>query len=518
MNRTQTLNSAPSTPVVRIRNSARNLLAGAVAFGVAGGIATPVFLSSQTAALADPVRVEGAEIIPGFSDVVSVVSPAVVSVRVQGAATPQRRDRSERRGNDRNQVPEQFRGTPFEDFFRNFGERGQQFGQRERQQQPRFRASQGSGFFISEDGLVVTNNHVVAGGDEFTIVLNGGEEIEAELIGTDPRTDLAVLKAKEDRDYTYVDFADETGARVGDWVVAVGNPFGLGGTVTAGIVSGIGRDIGSGPYDDFLQIDAAVNRGNSGGPAFNLSGEVVGVNTAIFSPSGGNVGIAFAIPASTTRAVVAELIESGAVERGWLGVQIQPVTDELAEAVGLEDAQGAIVADATEDGPAEAAGLETGDIVLSVNDQQIDGPKDLATTIAAFDPGTIADILIWRDGESQTIAVELGELPDASAQLASLRGQGSQNLDKMEDMGLDLTNGPDGDLVIENVDPSSEAARRGFRPGDVVEKVNGSAVNSVGDVAQAIAAAEEAGRDVVLFQLRNERGTRFSTLPVEDAG
>ncbi|MEN0088403.1 MAG: Do family serine endopeptidase, partial [Pseudomonadota bacterium] len=474
MNRTHTKNPANSS---RLRARTRNLLAGAVAFGVAGGIAVPAYLSGPTAALADPVRVEGAQIIPGFSEVVSVVSPAVVSVRVEGRTQPQRRDRSERRNDRRNPVPEQFRGTPFEDFFRNFGERGQQFGQRDRQQQPRFRASQGSGFFISEDGLIVTNNHVVAGGTDFTIVLNDGEEIEAELIGTDPRTDLAVLRATEERDYTYVDFADKTGARVGDWVVAVGNPFGLGGTVTAGIVSGIGRDIGSGPYDDFLQIDAAVNRGNSGGPAFNLSGEVVGVNTAIFSPSGGNVGIAFAIPASTTRAVVAELIESGAVERGWLGVQIQPVTDELAQAVGLEDAMGAIVADATEDGPAEAAGLLTGDIVLSVNDQQIEDPKDLATTIAGFDPGSTADIQIWRDGESQTVAVELGELPDAPMQRASLGSSGAEDMDKMEDMGLALSRNDDGELVIDDIDPSSEAARRGFRPGDVVEKVNGTNVN-----------------------------------------
>ncbi|MEO0498098.1 MAG: Do family serine endopeptidase [Pseudomonadota bacterium] len=515
MNRTQIPHTSAAN---RFRISTRNLLAGAVAFGVAGGIATPAFLSTVNPALADPVRVEGAQVVPGFSEVVSVVSPAVVSVRVEGRAAPQRRDRSERRSERRNPVPEQFRGTPFEDFFRDFGDRGEQFSQRQRPQQPRFRASQGSGFFISEDGLVVTNNHVVAGGDQFTIVLNDGEEIEAELIGTDPRTDLAVLKAKQERDYVYVDFADQTGARVGDWVVAVGNPFGLGGTVTAGIVSGIGRDIGSGPYDDFLQIDAAVNRGNSGGPAFNLSGEVIGVNTAIFSPSGGNVGIAFAIPASTTKAVVAELVENGAVERGWLGVQIQPVTEELAEAVGLEDAIGAIVADATEDGPAEVAGLETGDIVLSVNDQQIENPKDLATTIAAFDPGSTADIQVWRDGASKTIAVELGELPDASVQRAALGERGSQNLEKMEDMGLDLMRGDGGELVIENVDPSSEAARRGFRQGDIVEKVNGTDVSNVNEVAAAVAAAAEAGRDVVLFQLRNERGTRFSTLPIEDAG
>ncbi|MEO0636997.1 MAG: Do family serine endopeptidase [Pseudomonadota bacterium] len=515
MNRTQ---QTPVSNPNRFRSTTRNLLAGAVAFGVAGGIATPAFLSGQTSALADPVRVDGAQIIPGFSEVVSVVSPAVVSVRVEGRSQPQRRDRSERRNERRNQIPEQFRGTPFEDFFRDFGDRGQQFGQRDRRQQPRFRASQGSGFFISEDGLVVTNNHVVAGGTDFTIVLNDGEEIEAELIGTDPRTDLAVLKATEEREFTYVDFADEMGARVGDWVVAVGNPFGLGGTVTAGIVSGIGRDIGSGPYDDFLQIDAAVNRGNSGGPAFNLSGEVVGVNTAIFSPSGGNVGIAFAIPASTTKAVVAELIDNGAVERGWLGVQIQPVTDELAEAVGLQEALGAIVADATADGPAEAAGMRTGDIVLSVNDQQIEDPKDLATTIAAFDPGSTADIQIWRDGESQVIAVELGELPDAPMQRASLRGSGADDLEKMEDMGLALTRGEGGDLVIDDIDPSSEAARRGFRPGDVVEKVNGTSVSTVRDVAEAVAAAKDAGREVVLFQLRSERGTRFSTLPTGQAG
>jgi serine protease Do len=482
------------------KKTTRNLLAGAVAFGIAGGLATPAYFNAQSQALADPVRVEGAAAVPGFADVVSIVSPAVVSVRVEGI---ERRSRG-------NEIPEQFRGTPFEDFFNNRrGNRGE-----ERRAPRRFGASQGSGFFISEDGFVVTNNHVVEGGKDFTVVLNDGTELSADLIGTDPRTDLAVLKVTEGGDFTYVDFAEETGARVGDWVVAVGNPFGLGGTVTAGIVSGLGRDIGSGPYDDFLQIDAAVNRGNSGGPAFNLSGEVVGVNTAIFSPSGGNVGIAFAIPASTTKAVVADLIKNGAVERGWLGVSIQPVTDELAEAVGLAEASGAIIASASPDGPADEAGLKTGDIVLSVNDESIESPKDLATFIAALEPGSDADLTIWRDGNSESLAVKLGELP-APDVLAAATGPAEAESQSMDDLGLAIERGPDG-IIVTDVIPGSEAANRGFRSGDVIEKVNGQDVRNLRDVGEGLEAAKDAGRDSVLFQLRNERGTRFTTLPLTD--
>ena len=492
-------------------NSPKTLATTALAVAMLGGMALPAYFNSPTPAFADAVKVEGAVQIPSFADVVSVVSPAVVSVQVEGA---RRVARTNERG--RNRVPEQFRGSPFERFFEERG-RGNRDDRRRGQRRG---SSQGSGFFISDDGYVVTNNHVVENGTKFTVVMNDGTKLDADLIGTDPRTDLAVLKVQEKRDFTYVDFADEKDIRVGDWAVAVGNPFGLGGTVTAGIVSARGRDIGSGPYDDFLQIDAAVNRGNSGGPTFNLNGEVIGVNTAIFSPSGGNVGIAFAIPATTTVEVVDELIDNGAVKRGWLGVRIQPVTNDVAEALGLELAKGAIIADANPEGPAFDAGLKAGDIVLSVNDETIDDPKDLATTIAEIDPGSDASLLVWRDGQSKNLTVKLGELPEAAQLNASISPKAPEpkTMEKMGDLGLELTTGPDGKVVIADVAPDSDAARKGFRSGDTVTAINGALVANIKDVGKAVAAAEKAGRIAVLFQLQGERGTRFIALPTQNKG
>ena len=305
---------------------------------------------------------------------------------------------------------------PFKRFFegprgeRQFGDRPNRRDRGDRRNPRRYGSSQGSGFFVSEDGYIVTNHHVVKGGSEFTVVMNDGVEIDAKLIGTDPKTDLAVLKVESKDKFTYVSFSEKK-SRVGEWVVAVGNPFGLGGTVTAGIVSASGRDIGSGPYDDFIQIDAAVNKGNSGGPAFNLNGEVIGVNTAIFSPSGGNVGIAFAISAKTSQEVIGDLIKNGSVTRGWLGVQIQPVNQDIAESLGLEKAGGAIVADAQDDGPAAKAGIMNGDVILEVDGKAIKGPKELAKTIAAYEPDQTAKLTVFRDGKRQDIDVKLGLLP-----------------------------------------------------------------------------------------------------------
>jgi serine protease Do len=337
--------------------------------------------------------------------------------------------------------------------------------------------AQGSGFFVSEDGYLVTNNHVVDGGSEFTIVMDDGTELNAKLVGTDPRTDLAVLKVDADRKFTYVAFADDAKVRVGDWVVAVGNPFGLGGTVTAGIISARGRDIGAGPYDDFLQIDAAVNRGNSGGPAFNLSGEVVGVNTAIFSPSGGNVGIAFAIPASVAQNIVQELIKDGSIERGWLGVQIQPVTKDIADSLGLDEDKGALVASVQDGSPAETAGLKAGDVVIAVDGKTVESPRELARMIAGYDPDKQVDVTLWRNGESKQVNVKLGELPKAD-QLASAepsapdQGQ-TQEESSLADFGMTVTKAENGDgLLVTDVDPGSNADEHGIRAGDVILSVN----------------------------------------------
>jgi serine protease Do len=334
-------------------------------------------------------------------------------------------------------------------------------------------------------------------------------------VGTDPRTDLAVLKVDDDRKFTYVAFADNGQVRVGDWVVAVGNPFGLGGTVTAGIVSARGRDIGAGPYDDFIQIDAAVNRGNSGGPAFNLNGEVVGVNTAIFSPSGGNVGIAFAIPASTAKDVVSRLIEDGVVERGWLGVQIQPITKDIADSLGLEKTSGALISEAQADGPARAAGIRAGDVITKVAGKDIASPRELARMIGNMDPGTDVEVTLWRNGKTQTVEVKLGELPGTEQQAAVQTPEAQGGPSVIENFGLTVTPAEDGNgLVVTAVDPDGDAAERGIQAGDVIVAVNSREVKSAADVEKAVDEASNAGRNAVLLQVQRENTNRFVALPV----
>ena len=295
--------------------------------------------------------------------------------------------------------------------------------------------AQGSGFFISADGYVVTNNHVVEHAKEVTVTTADGKTIPARIVGTDPKTDLALLKVKEGSDYPYVSFASQD-PRVGDWVIAVGNPFGLGGTVTAGIVSARGRDIGAGPYDDFLQIDAPVNHGNSGGPTFNAEGEVVGVNTAIFSPSGGSVGIGFAIASDVAKNVVQSLKEDGKVARGWLGVQIQPVTQDIADSLGLKETKGALIAKSEKDSPAAAAGLKDGDVIAAVNGEPVADAHDLARKIAALGPKKEADLSIIRNGSPQTVKVMLGSQPDDKQ--AKADGPEQPSKDAMAKYGMTL--------------------------------------------------------------------------------
>ncbi|MCC5977541.1 MAG: trypsin-like peptidase domain-containing protein [Salinarimonas sp.] len=402
-------------------------IAGAVALGalVAGSGIGIVGTYSQ--ADAEPLRLEQPVQMPSFADVVERVSPAVVSVRVTIERDEAERSETQRgrRGGQPGGPGQQFGmpdiepDHPLYEFFRRFEEFGFGFGPGQRgeepapQRPPRRAASQGSGFFISEDGYVVTNHHVVRNATTVEVSLGDGETFEAEVVGNDPRTDLALLKIDApDHEFPYVALADDR-SRIGDWVVAIGNPFGLGGTVTAGIISAEARDIGAGPYDEFLQIDAPINRGNSGGPTFNLSGEVVGVNTAIFSPSGGNVGIAFAIPAHVTSNVVAALMEQGEVIRGYLGVQIQPVSEDIAEAMGRDNTRGALVAQPQPDSPAADAGLESGDIILSVDGESIADHRALSRRIADIPPGTTILLEVVRRGEVQEISVEIGRLTDA---------------------------------------------------------------------------------------------------------
>ncbi|TIL27637.1 MAG: Do family serine endopeptidase [Mesorhizobium sp.] len=508
------MNIAPSSyPRTRKRlmaAAASVAIAGAIGFGAVATVTAPV--------LAEAVRVEAPQ-VPSFADVVERVSPAVVSVRVKA--------KIESTADDGSDLPDGFGNLPddpqlrrFFREFRGFGDQGGQdgmrrFGRRDQNRQPR-PVAQGSGFFISEDGYLVTNNHVVGDGSSFTVVMHDGKELDAKLVGTDPRTDLAVLKVEGDGKFTYVDFADDSKVRVGDWVVAVGNPFGLGGTVTAGIVSARGRDIGAGPYDDFIQIDASVNRGNSGGPTFNLNGQVVGINTAIFSPSGGSVGIAFDIPASTAKAVVQDLMKDGTVQRGWLGVEIQPVTSEIAESLGLKSDKGALVSSAQNDGPGKKAGISAGDVITQVDGKDVASPKELARLIGAYQPGKPVEVTLWRDGKSGTVKVDLGTLPSSDKQAsADQQPSAPPKADTLADLGLTVTRSDDGKgLVVTDVDPDSDAADRGIQPGDVITSVNSTEVNGTDDVAKAMADAAKSGRKAVLMQITRDDSNRFVALPV----
>jgi serine protease Do len=497
----------------RIRNA---LLASVFTLGLAG--AGGALLTDNQVAVAQPV--ETPAIAPtDFTAVIETVKPAVVGVQVKNEAEQvANRDMPNfgRGMPDLENVPPELR-----EFFRQFGgPRG--FGNEDDNGMPqrprRDGMSQGSGFFVSEDGYVVTNNHVVEDGDGIVVITDDGRELDAELIGTDDRTDLALLKV-EGNDFTYVKLAQDA-PKVGQWVIAIGNPFGLGGTVTAGIISADGRDIGAGPYDNFLQIDAPVNRGNSGGPTFNTRGEVIGVNTAIFSPSGGNVGIAFAIPAATVQEIVNDLKEDGEVTRGWLGVQIQPVTADIAESLGVDQTEGAIVADAQAGSPADKAGIEAGDIITKVNGTAVKGPKELSQTIAAFEPQEKITVTVVRGGDEQDIEVTLGDLKELDrTQQANAQPESTPDEAKpetLEGLGVAVEKNPDGDgVVVTEVDADSPAADKGLEKGDVIVSIGGKAVTDVADVESGIAAAKEQGRGAVLLKVQGENGARFVGVPFE---
>src|SRR5450432_1794790 len=352
----------------------------------------------------------------GFADIVERVKPSVISVRVNINEKVASKD-----DNNNNDDASPFQpGSPMERFFRRFGgPDGLPPGMRGGPRGGRGAVTgQGSGFFISADGYAVTNNHVVDGADKVEVTTDDGKTYTAKVIGTDARTDVALIKVEGGSNFPFAKLSDGK-PRIGDWVLAVGNPFGLGGTVTAGIVSASGRDIGNGPYDDFIQIDAPVNKGNSGGPAFNTEGEVMGVNTAIYSPSGGSVGIAFSIPASTVKTVIAQLKDKGSVSRGWIGVQIQPVTADIADSLGLKKAEGALVAEPQANGPAAKAGIESGDIITAVNGDQVKDARDLAKKIGALAPKVTVKLAVVHKGSEKTLSLTLGELPNAKEARAS---------------------------------------------------------------------------------------------------
>jgi len=492
-----------------------SFLFGAVALGalVAAGAIEGVLLP-PTAAIAQsaPAPVLAAPGQASFADIVDKVKPAVVSVRVKIAA--------EAMSDEDGPAMENFdMPEGMEKFFRRFQHEN---GQRGARPQPRrFGEAQGSGFFVSKDGYIVTNNHVVEKGAQVQVTTDEGKTLTAKVIGTDPKTDLALLKTEESGPFPFVSFAAKS-PRVGDWVIAVGNPFGLGGTVTAGIVSARGRDIGAGPYDDFIQIDAPVNKGNSGGPTFNLAGEVVGVNTAIASPSGGSVGIAFAIPSESAQKIVGEIKDKGSVARGYLGVQIQPVTQDIADGIGLDKAEGALVARVEESSPAGSAGVKTGDVVLGVNGKPVKDARELSRDIAGMQPGAKADLQVWRGGKARGVEVKLGRLPGDKT--AALRGDnGEEHGADVTKLGLSLApaasvGGVDGKgVVVTGVEPGSTAEEKGLKSGDVIAEVSGHAVETPADVRKAIAESRKDGKKAVLFRLDGKQGSRFVALPVPTA-
>jgi len=443
----------------------------------------------------------------GFADLVARVKPAVISVRVRMNESAQ--TSSLNQDND-NTMP--FRqGSPLDRFLRQFG-----FGNlpNAMPQMPRSVAGEGSGFFISADGYAVTNNHVINNAKSVQVITDDGRTLPAKVIGTDPYTDLAVIKV-DGHNFPFVEFSDRD-PRIGDWVIAVGNPFGLGGTVTAGVVSARGRDIGSGPYDDFIQIDAPMNRGNSGGPAFDIDGNVIGVNTAIYSPSGGSVGIGFDIPGDTAKMVVAQLKDHGHVTRGWIGVSIQPVTADIADSLGMKKVEGAIVDEPQVGSPAAKVGILAGDVITAVDGKDVKDAHDLARRIAAMAPGTLIKLGMLHNGQEKTVSLTLGQLPDQRQARAGARSTAESGSPQL---GLTLAPASDGNrgVVVTAVDPNGPAADRGVKEGDVILDIAGKAVSDPADVRQQLTDLRKEGRHAALMRMKSGDSTKFVAVPLGSA-
>jgi serine protease Do len=492
------------------------LLAGSIlGLGAAAFLAAPDLNLSGAHAQNLTEQAHKTQAPTGFADIVEKVKPAVISVRVRidgGAQTE---------GLGGNDVPPGLR-----EFFRRFGMPNGPGGQDDQGGSPRsgghnMITGQGSGFFISGDGYAVTNNHVVEKAENVQVTTDDGKTHSAKVIGTDPRTDLALIKV-DGGPFPYVKLSDKV-PRIGDWVLAVGNPFGLGGTVTAGIVSARGRDIGASAYDDFIQIDAPVNKGNSGGPTFDTDGNVIGVNTAIFSPSGGSVGIAFAIPADTVTSVISQLKEHGSVTRGWIGVQIQPVTQDIADSLGLKKAEGALVAEPQKDSPAAKAGIVAGDVITAVDGKSVKDARDLARRIGSLAPKATVKLAVLHQGAEKEMNLTLGELPNQKeASNSSDDNDNSDNNGAAEIGKLGLTLAPAGrvagaggqGVVVTGVDSSGVAADHGFTTGDVILEVAGKSVASPNDVRQVVGSARTDGKRTVLMRVKSGDNTRFIALPV----
>ncbi len=484
-------------------------LGAAVAIGGAYAIAqqsttTVPAQGVQQAAVVNPSTAPAA----GFADLVARVKPAVISVRVKIDENPQNTSMS----GESQQNPFQ-PGTPFWQFFH-------RFGNVPGMQQHQVMMGQGSGFFISADGYAVTNNHVVANATSVQVITDSGKKYDAKVIGTDPKTDLALIKVNGSN-FPFVRFADHA-PRVGDWVVAIGNPFGLGGTVTAGIVSAEGRDIGSSTYDNFIQIDAPINKGNSGGPAFDLSGNVVGINTAIFSPSGGSVGIGFDIPADTAKAVIGQLMKNGHVTRGWLGVEVQTMSKDVAASLDLKSRQGALVDEAQAASPASNAGIKAGDVITAVNGAAVKDSRDLAQKIGAMAPGSHVKLDVLRNGTSKHMELTLAEMPNQPQfQQASINS--NDQMSKGPRLGLQLApadqvNGAGNEgVAVMGVDPNGPAAASGLRTGDVILSAAGEKVANTHDVKMAIAKVEKQGRKAILLRVKSGDSVHFVAVPLKKA-
>jgi serine protease Do len=464
--------------------------------------------------LTGPAAARGPE---GISDVAEQVIDAVVNISTS--------QKVESRSGPTPQLPP---GSPFEEFFEEFfkNRRGDTPNRG-----PRRVNSLGSGFVVDPEGIVVTNNHVISDADEINVVLTSGERLKAEIIGRDQKTDIAVLRVKPDKPLKAVRFGDSDGLRVGEWVIAIGNPFGLGGSVTAGIISARNRDINSGPYDNYIQTDASINRGNSGGPLFNMQGEVIGINTAIYSPSGGSIGIGFAVPSRNAVAVIDQLRQFGEMRRGWLGVRIQQVTDDIAESLGLKPARGALVAGIDDRGPAKPAGIEPGDVIIRFDGKDIKEMKDLPRIVADTPVGKDVPVVVVRKGKEETKTVKLGRLEDAEKQQAAARSGTGREEEKSvvkKALGLDLSNlsyelrrrykikeAVKG-VVITAVEPGSVAAEKRLNAGDVIVEVAQEAVADAEAVQKRIDTLKKEGKKSALLLVANAEGElRFVALSLQ---
>lgn len=469
---------------------------GTVKRVLAAAVAAPLaFAAFDGFAPTMPAQAQQIQQLPTVADLAEKLSPAVVSI-----ATTQKVA-----GGVQLQIPDLPPDVPFRDMFEDFFKRQRPGGRPE----PRTVNSQGSGFVIDASGIIVTNNHVIEQSEDITVVFTDGTNLKAELVGRDIKTDIAVLRVKPVKPLTAVNFGDSDKLRVGDWVLAIGNPFGLGGSVSLGIVSARNRDINAGPYDDFIQTDAAINKGNSGGPLFNLQGEVVGVNTAIYSPSGGSVGIGFSVPAATVRGVVDQLVKYGETRRGWLGVRIQSLTDDLAEGLDLGKTQGALVAEVTPTGPAEKAGLKPRDVITEFDGKPIRDMKDLPRVVADTPIGKKVVLKILREGKPLELSTEVGRLEDGEKIVASATPEPSA--DTADTLGMKLSiitddqrkrfnidEGLQGAIVTE-VDPNGPAAEKRIEPGDVITEAGQKTVGNPGDVTARVKDAESAQKKSVLL-------------------